>query len=212
MMPIKPHLQGEKQCSCNTREEQQVRSKRQSRLQNFGNHADLVARQERQRCARSPEQQGQKGKRRFTEDLVREAPATVFQSVPQARCQRLNAAKFLVDDVFGKGVDVVAGPVENKAACRVVEQHEKDCSHAVELPFVAPREVVRIDERACQIDRRHNERHYVERHGTEADGFVGLGKVVQPQKRDALKRLKVRQEVIGREKERDLQEKANGRA
>ena len=124
----------------------------------------------------------------------------------------MHTLKQAVDDVFAQRKDVVARPIKHQAASRIVEQHQEHRGHAVELHLVATRHVVRVNESACQIDDGHENREHVDGKRAQMDHGVGLGQVGNAQERDACQRFKMRQEVVRRKEERNLQEKAQRRA
>ena len=212
MVLPKTKLHGQDNSRGNAGDVGKVRRQRHGVFDAFRHKRRLIGRQKRQQDGDSPEHQWHAVESPSRECFGRASRQTAAYNGKDCRRRFLHTLKQTVDDVFAQRKDVVARPIKHQAASRIVEQHQEHCGHAVELHLVATRHVVRVNESACQIDDGHEYRQHVDGKRAETNHGVGLGQVGNAQKRHARQRLKVRQEVIRRKEERNLQEKAQRRA
>ena len=118
--------------------------------------------------------------------------------------QHLARVLEFVEQVLQQGEDVVERPIQHEAGWRIIQQHQKQQRHEIELQLVLEREALRIDGAGDEVHSRHQDRQRVERQTVDRQESVRRAKVGNGAKGHAAQLGEIGQEMIGRNKKRDL--------
>ena len=114
----------------------------------------------------------------------------------------------LLDDILAKGIDVVQRPVEGESRRGVVQEHEEQRSHAVELYLIAAGKVVRVEEGRDEVHHRHQDGQDVDAEPADDEKLVRRTKVADRAKGNAVQGLHVGEQMIRGKEEGYLQKHA----
>ena len=187
---LKPH--GLYQSTPQSRKVEPIGNLTEPCLRHFVNDVHLVTGHQRQHRRRRPQHQRGSRKERAAANFV--FPRGIRPD-PSTRCRQpfrqLHAFRKVVADVFRKREDVVAGPIEHQAARGIVQKHQEQRRHRVELVLIFLREVLRVHQGGREVDHRHYKRHHVHGEAAQVNQPVGFGKIGEPQKRYPGQRFEV---------------------
>ena len=109
------------------------------------------------------------------------------------------------EQVLEERKQVVQRPVQHQAGGRAVQQHKEDQRHTVELQLVLERKTPGVDRARHDVDERHQNRQHMDRHARDRQQTVRRAEVGDGAEGHPAQLRKVREEVVGRDEERDLQ-------
>ena len=124
--------------------------------------------------------------------------------------RRFALSEELFEDIFQERKDIVQRPVEDQAGRGIIQQDQEDQRHAVKLDFAFQGHAAGIDHTGDDIDQGHEDREDVDGHTADFQHPVQGGQIGNRPEGDPLQNGQVRQEVIGRHEERDLEQEGQG--
>ena len=106
--------------------------------------------------------------------------------------------------------EIVQRPVHGETGRRIIQEHQKDQGHDIELNPALKRCAFCIDRTGDEIDDGHEDREYIDGQPEQRHHGIRCPKIGNRTKGTILKNLQIGKELIGRNKERDFQDKRKG--
>ena len=126
--------------------------------------------------------------------------------------KRLSGIFQLVEDRLSQGEQVVQRPVEYQAGGGIVQEHQKEQGHAIELNFGFQRKTLQIQGTGNTVDRGHDDGKQIDCQAADYQQSVGRAQIPNRAQRHAVQDLRVGQKLVGCHEERDFQQQGNGAA
>ena len=111
---------------------------------------------------------------------------------------------------FQQGKEIVHGPVDHQARRRIIQQHQKNQGHTIELQLVLQGQTPGIDGAGDQVDGGHEDRKHVYRYPRQGEKAVRRPQVGNRAEGGLPQGRHGGQEPVGGDEKRHLQQKGQG--